>query len=255
MMGEQLLLSRRPKSWLLKVDEPAMECQALIVSPDLRLHNSTRAALKRRGIGGTFCKTSEAGLAAFREHDPEVVVVDLGLPGMSGFDLCQEVRRDSLAHLVVIAPPEASGEAEILLRLGADSFHSKPLAGRHLAALIGAALRRRRYSCGVEQRKPIRVGSLEVDLDAYEVRIRGRTVALTPTEFRLLGALAHNPGQVLTRPWLVDRIWDRDPVHERSVGSYISRLRKKLYATGECDVNIVAVPGRGYALFTQPQTQ
>ena len=255
MVGEQVLLARRPSSWLAETDEARMRCEALIVSPDVRLHNAARAALKRRGIEALFCNTADSALAAFRERELEVIVVDLGLPGMSGFDLCQEVRMESLAHIVVIAPAEASEEAEILLRLGVDSFHRKPVEARRLAALVAAALRRRRYATKLREQEPVRVGSLEVDHEAYEVRVSGKAVDLTPTEFRLLRRLVHSPGQVLTRTWLVEQIWGRDPVSERSVGSYISRLRKKLYSAGQCDVTIAAVPGRGYALFAQPSAE
>ena len=188
--------------------------------------------LEREGFKVVSAVTGEEGYRLARELAPDLIVLDLMLPDMSGIEVCKLVRQqDELRNLPIIIATARDSESDVVvgLELGADDYITKPFSVRELSARIRAVLRRAEPSSSYPTGQIVRAGPLELDPTRHEVRIHGQPVELTLAEFRLLSALAGAPGRVFTRDQLLDRITGgQATIIDRNVDVHIRALRRKL---------------------------
>jgi DNA-binding response OmpR family regulator len=204
-------------------------------------------ALEDEGYVVAEAESGEAALAAFDHRQPDVVLIDLMLPGMDGFDLCRNLRRRSDVPAIMVTARTDSHDVVAGLEAGADDYVSKPVAPKELTARIRALLRRARAP--EPQNQVIRAGRLEIRPDEGVVRLDGEEVALTKTEFHLLSELAQNAGRVLSREHLLERVWGYDYFGDsRLVDVHVRRLRAKVEDDPADPTCVITVRGLGYKL-------
>ncbi|MCR9248511.1 MAG: response regulator transcription factor [bacterium] len=204
--------------------------------------------LEREGHKVVACRDGEQGLSRIRTDNPDVVILDLMLPGMDGVEVCRQVKSDPVTRAIpIIMVTAKSEESDIVLGLGigADDYITKPFSPRELVARVKVVLRRgplREDSGGVNDR--VVRGSLTIDLGRHEARVDDRALPLTPTEMRLLHFLASHPGRVFPRAHLLSRVIGEDAVvTDRNIDVHVRALRQKL---GEHQSLIETVRGVGY---------
>jgi two-component system phosphate regulon response regulator PhoB len=187
-----------------------------------------------------------------KRSPPDVLLLDLMLPKLSGLDVCKEVRRDPALNRLPILMLTARGEEAdrvLGLELGADDYVTKPFSPRELVARVKALVRRAEPAPEIE--RPIEAGPLRIDPASYRVTRNGRQVTLSTLEFRLLYFLASRPNRVYTRDQLLDAVWGTDRfVTPRSVDVYVRRLREKIEAEPESPAFLKTVRGAGYLFET-----
>ena len=233
-----------------------------MVEDDERIRTSTRLALEDEGYDVAEADSAELALATIAIQDPDVVIVDLMLPGMDGFQCCREIRRTSDVPIIVVTARSDTHDVVAGLEAGADDYMTKPFVVKELAARIRAHLRRTGGAAGPTAggsaggtRSTAVVtpawtfGDVEVLPDAGEVRRAGEPVHLTRTELRLLCELAANMGRVLSREQLLEQVWGYDYFGDsRLVDVHIRRLRTKIEPNPAAPQHVVTVRGLGYKL-------
>jgi two-component system response regulator RegX3 len=179
-----------------------------------------------------------------------MVLLDWVLPDVSGIEVCRELRRrGAVCPIVILTGRSAKVDVVVGLEVGADDYITKPFDARELTARLRAHLRRSRMESEPSRPGLVRVGAIEIDTDGRRVRVGKSEVRLTLTEFNLLTLLAANPGRVLTRSQLLEKVWGYlAEVDHHSVDPHVQRLRRKLEAPGQSGVALDAVPGLGYRL-------
>lgn len=224
----------------------------LVVEDESALAEILRYNLESEGFQVAVVHDGRAAMEQIEDAPPDLVILDWMLPEMSGLDLCRTMRRRPELRDVPVIMLTAKGEEYDRVRgldAGADDYVVKPFSPKELVARVRAVLRRTKAGAGGE---PVRVGPLEMDLEAHRVRRDGAEVALAPTEFRLLRVLMERPGRVYSREQLLDLVWGRDSeVELRTVDVHVRRLRVALNAKGAADL-IRTVRSEGYALEAQP---
>jgi len=217
----------------------------LVVEDDPDILELLRLNLSQAGFEVTTAKNGDDALAALRRSQPDLVLLDLMLPGRSGTEVCREIRGDDrLRATPVIMLTAKSEEIDRVVgfELGADDYVTKPFSPRELVLRVTAVLRRGRGEARSELRRVH--GSLCLDIERHRCEVDGDEVALTAKEFGLLQALMERPGRVLTREQLLDRVWGDDvSVTLRTIDTHLKRLREKLGAAGEL---IDTIRGVGY---------
>ncbi len=219
----------------------------LVVEDDEDILELVRYNLNKEGYRVTCVSSGEAGLKKAKADPPDLVVLDLMLPGIDGLTVCRDLRANPVTKATPIVMLTAkTEEADVVagLEVGADDYVVKPFSPRVLLARIRAVLRRKGEEAGTAPQKIIRRGEIAIDTARHEVTVKGKPVELTHTEFKLLIFLAERPGIVFDRNQLVDAVHGADyPVTDRSVDVQIVGLRKKLKSAGDC---IETVRGAGY---------
>lgn len=219
----------------------------LVIEDDDRIRLSLVLALEDEGYAARGAVSAEEGLIAQRDEPADVVLVDLMLPGMDGFECIRELRRDDDVPIVVVSAREDTHDIVAALEAGADDYLVKPVAVKELTARL-RALRRRARTAAKAGPASLVFGELEIMPAGGEVRLRGEAVALTHTEFRLLCELGSHPGQVLSRQQLLQRVWEYDFGDERLVDVHVGRLRQKIEGDSRAPRHLVTVRGMGYKL-------
>ena len=220
----------------------------LLVEDDDRIRLSLRLALEDEGYVVKDVATAEEGLAEHRSSPADVVLVDLMLPGMDGFDCIRALRRHGDVPIVVVSARDDTHDVVATLEAGADDYVVKPVAVKELSARL-RALRRRASGSGEGAPKVLRFGAIELRPEAGEVLVDEQQVHLTRTEFRLLCELADQSGRVLSRQQLLDRVWGYDVYgDERLVDVHMGRLRRKVERDPANPAHLVTVRGLGYKL-------
>jgi two-component system KDP operon response regulator KdpE len=206
----------------------------LIVEDDPNIVDLLRANLLVRGFSVLVSTTGEDALELFERSQPDLVLLDLMLPGASGFDLCQQMRAGSTTGIIVLSARGNETDKVRALNLGADDYLTKPFGIDELLARIQATLRRSRPAPDdVDAHPVIRAGDVEIDLDAQLVTLAGEVVRLTPTEFALLRELALHAGTVVSHATLLGRVWGPGYATETEYTRvYVRRLRAKLEPPG-----------------------
>jgi two-component system KDP operon response regulator KdpE len=219
----------------------------LLVEDDQNIVDLVRTNLVARGYEVIVSKDGADAVALLETDDPDLVLLDLMLPGVDGFDLCHELRERSSLGIVVLSARRGEHDKVRALNLGADDYMTKPFGIEELLARINATLRRSRPG-PAERPEPTVVvaGDVEIDLEARRVAKAGRLVHLTPTEYALLGQFAANPGVLLTHAELLRRVWGRGYETETEYTRvYVARLRAKLETSGGPPL-FVTEPRLGY---------
>ena len=226
----------------------AGEC-ILVVDDEARYVRLVRFNLEAAGYRVVCAATGQEALAALAHRAPDLVVLDIMLPDIDGFEVCQRIREVSTVPIIMLTAKGADEDKVKGLRLGADDYVTKPFSAQELMARVDAVLRRMRLADVPEKQTSYTRGELRVDFLARRVTLREREVRLSPTEYRLLQCLAVNAGRVVTQDDLLEKVWGPGYRGEHELLRVsIWRLRQKL---GE-DVNkpgyIVTVPGVGYLM-------
>lgn len=216
----------------------------LFVEDDDKLREATQAALERDGFEVETAADGAAGLVAFGERNPDLVLLDVMLPRMDGITLCREIRARSVIPIVFLSARSDPIDVVVGLEAGADDYVTKPFDTPVLSARLRAVMRRIER---LRDASVLKVADLEIDGDAMTVRCRGDLVHLTATEFRLLADLARNAGVVRTRPQLLEDVWEYSWLGDtRLVDVHVQRLRMKLGSSV-----IETVRGVGYKIARQ----
>jgi DNA-binding response OmpR family regulator len=219
----------------------------LTVEDDERIRTAVKLALEDEGWTVEESETGEQALELFQREPADVVLIDIMLPGIDGFEVCRSIRRLSDVPVVMVTARADTHDVVAGLEAGADDYLTKPFAPKELSARIRALLRRARTAdSGVAH---LRFGDLEIVPDEGVVRRNGRDVHLTKTEFRLLVELANGPGRVFSREVLLERVWGYGYFGDgRLVDVHIRRLRTKIEADPANPRHVVTVRGLGYKL-------
>ncbi|MBN2225932.1 MAG: response regulator transcription factor [candidate division Zixibacteria bacterium] len=229
------------------------EQKVLVIEDDRDIAELVEYNLSREGYQVTRAYTGEEGLQKAKTIKPDLILLDLMLPGLDGLDVCRSLKRDSdTDNIPIIMLTAKSEEADIVagLEIGADDYISKPFSPRVLLARIHAVMRRKSEP-PPEGMVPLSFRDLSIDPGRHEVRVAGTPITLTSTEFRLLHFLAQRPGWVFTRDQIMDSTHGEDTVvTDRSIDVHIAGLRKKM---GPCGKYIETVRGVGYR-FHDPET-
>ena len=224
-----------------------VDAEILIVEDDERIRGALRLALEEEQYRVVEAGTAEEALEIFGRRPAQLVLIDVMLPGLDGFDLCRSLRRSSDVPIIMVTARTDSHDVVAGLEAGADDYVPKPFVPKELSARIRALLRRVRGTETVGE--TLRFGTLEVQPDAGAVRRDGQEVDLTKTEFRLLCELASSAGRLLSREILLDRVWGYDYFGDgRLVDVHIRRLRKKIEDDPGHPRHVVTVRGLGYKL-------
>lgn len=219
----------------------------LTVEDDERIRTSVRLALEDEGWEVDEAEDGEHAIAAFRARPADVVLIDIMLPGVDGFEVCRSIRRNSDVPIIMVTARDDTHDVVAGLEAGADDYMTKPFVPKELSARIRALLRRvRNTDNGVGH---LRFGDLEI-LPAEGVVTRaGEQIHLTKTEFRLLVELANSPGKILSREDLLERVWGHGYLADsRLVDVHVRRLRTKVEADAANPRYVVTVRGLGYKL-------
>jgi two-component system, OmpR family, response regulator RegX3 len=220
----------------------------LVVDDEPAIRDAVSYALKAEGFQTETVETGEDALERARQDDFDLLVLDLMLPGLSGSDVCRTVRSESGVPIILLTARDSEIDRVLGLEIGADDYVTKPFSMAELVGRVRALLRRRELDrasvSGV-----LRVGDLRVDLLRHEVKLGGRPVFLTPSEFRLLALLAGEPERVFSRRELMEHLWESEYVgDQRACDVHIANLRRKLEADPASPKRLVTVRGVGYKL-------
>jgi two-component system response regulator RegX3 len=212
------------------------------------LADSVRYALDSEGFDVYVADTGVSGLESARVNQPDLVLLDLMLPGMSGLDVCRQIRSSSDVPIIMLTAKDAESDKVAGLELGADDYMTKPFSMRELIARVRAHLRRAAKS-GVlsESNEVLRGGSIELDIDAHQARLNGDVVDLRPKEFELLESLMRRKNRLAARHTLIDEVWGPTYFGDtKTLDVHIKRLRQKLEPDPTGPVHILTVRGLGY---------
>jgi DNA-binding response OmpR family regulator len=219
--------------------------RVLVIDDEKDLIELVRYNLEKEGFGVISALNGESGLAAALHELPDIIIIDLMLPGIDGLEVCRFLRSDnrtSRIPIVMLTAKSAESDRVLGLELGADDYLTKPFSPRELTARIKAVLRR--TTLPQEPVDVIRRGLLTIDMSRREVNCSGKIIVLTATEFRLLQCIAGHPGRVFSRSQLIDGALGQDvSVVDRTIDVHITGLRRKL---GVCGEWIETVRGFGY---------
>ena len=219
----------------------------LVVDDERKIADLARDYLEHAGFAVRIAADGETALAAVRRDRPDLVVLDLGLPGLDGLDVTRAIRRDS--NLPVIMLTARSDELDKLLglELGADDYLTKPFSPRELVARVRAVLRRADGTRVGGADELVRAGDLTLDLARMRADLAGRTIELTATEFTLLLTLARQPGRIFTRSQLLDAVHGvAFESYERAIDTHIKNIRRKLEPDPRRPAHVLTVYGVGY---------
>ncbi|MBK9737980.1 MAG: response regulator transcription factor [Actinobacteria bacterium] len=217
--------------------------RVLVVDDDAALSEMLGIVLRGEGFEPVFCSDGAEALNAFRESKPDLVLLDLMLPGRDGIDVCRAIRAESGTPIVMLTAKSDTIDVVVGLESGADDYVVKPFKPKELVARIRARIRR-----NDEVPSPtLVVGDLEIDVTGHTVKRSGEVLSLTPLEFDLLVCLARKPGQVFTREVLLQEVWGyRHAADTRLVNVHVQRLRAKVERDPERPDIVLTVRGVGY---------
>jgi len=217
----------------------------LVIEDDPHLSKIIRSYLERDGYEVIACLRGDTGLEIALTEKPDLILLDLNLPGMDGIDVASELRKEKAIPIIMVTSRVEESDRLEGFNTGADDYISKPFSPRELVARVKAVLRRAEGEKG--KNGTIRLASLLIDIEYHSVTYAGQEVEVTPTEFNILRKLASNPGRVFSRQQLIeDQAGDPGGSFERSIDVHVKNLRNKLKATG-ADSNLIdTVFGVGY---------
>ncbi len=221
--------------------------RVLVVEDAVEFRQLVASLLAKENFNVEVAQDGEQAVERARAFAPDVIVLDLMLPGIDGIEACQQIRTFTDAYVIMLTAKSAEVDKLIGLSVGADDYMTKPFSGRELVARIRTMLRRPRAPVSGEPTR--RIGDLHIDVPAREVRLSGKPLELTRTEFDLLDALSENPRITFTRSQLLDRIWGPNWFGDQHVlDVHISNLRRKIEDDPDAPSYIRTVRGVGYRI-------
>jgi DNA-binding response OmpR family regulator len=222
----------------------------LVVDDDPGVLDVVAFMLRREGFEVDEEKDGTAALAAARERGYDIVILDVMLPGMSGTDVCRELRSESDVPILMLTARDAEVDRVLGLELGADDYVTKPFSSAELLSRVRAILRRRELDRATGGNATVRqLGGLQIDLGRHEVLVEGERVHLTLSEFKVLALLAEQPENVVSRRELMQHLWASEHVgDEHACEVHISNLRRKIERDPSQPQRLVTVRGHGYKL-------
>jgi two-component system response regulator MtrA len=218
----------------------------MVVDDDTALAEMIGIVLASEGYTADYCTDGAQALVLIRRTNPDLVLLDLMLPGMDGIEVCRQIRQESGVPVVMVTAKSDTKDIVEGLAVGADDYILKPFKPAELVARVKARLRR---SPAYDQpdAKRLRISDIEIDVPGHEVRKAGQSIALTPLEFDLLLALASKPWQVFTREMLLQHVWGyKNAADTRLVNVHVQRLRAKVETDPDTPTVVVTVRGVGY---------
>jgi DNA-binding response OmpR family regulator len=231
------------------MDESARRL-VLIVDPDSRLRGEIREAFRQDGFEVAEAATGEEALAKFEKRHPSVVLLEVDLPDISGFEVCREVRRHGdVVPVILISSRAEEVDVVVGLEIGADDYVTKPVRLRELTARVAANLRRARMDGPKSERVRMEFKDLLIDLNERRVVRQEQEITLTHTEFELLSLLAANAGRALSRERILKHIWGQEhpgDIETRVIDVHVRNLRRKIELEPSRPFYVLAVPGIGY---------
>ena len=225
------------------------EVTVLIVEDEDSFVEALTVGLKREGFHVQVARDGAEALDVFDAVRPDLVLLDVMLPKVSGIDVCRELRRRSNVPIIMVTARGSEIDTVVGLEVGADDYVTKPYRLRELVARMRAVLRRRAHDIGGEPAdgEAVAVGDVSLDPERHEVIIRGAAVSLPLKEFELLEVLLVNAGRVLPRDTLIDRVWGSDYVGDtKTLDVHVKRLRAKVEPDPSAPTRIVTIRGLGY---------
>jgi two-component system response regulator MtrA len=223
--------------------DPGARGRVLVVDDDASLAEMLSIVLRQEGFESRVCARGDEALAEFRDYRPDVVLLDLMLPGKGGIDVCRELRAESGVPIVMLTAKSDTIDVVVGLESGADDYVVKPFKPKELVARIRARVRRNDVPAG----ETLAIGDLSIDVAGHSVTRGGQPINLTPLEFDLLLCLARRPWQVFTREVLLEQVWGyRHAADTRLVNVHVQRLRSKVEHDPENPEIVVTVRGVGY---------
>ena len=219
----------------------------LVIDDDYNICELVRMYLEKEGYSVETANSGNAGVDKVRLMQPSLVLLDIMLPGMDGFEVCREIRKTSNVPIIMLTAKDDTFDKVLGLELGADDYISKPFDTRELVARIKAVMRRcDSKTDGMSSEKEIEYENIKINQENYELQINGKTVDVPPKELELLYFLACNPNKVFTREQLLDEIWGYDFFGDsRTVDVHIKRIREKI-EPAESGWTLKTVWGVGY---------
>ncbi len=219
------------------------EGKILVIDDDASLAEMLQIVLHQEGFETAWCARGDQALEAFHAEKPDLVLLDLMLPGRGGVDICRDIRAESGVPVVMLTAKSDTNDVVKGLEAGADDYVAKPFSPKELVARVRTRLRRITPS-DVET---LQIGDLSIAVESHQVRKAGRSVSVTPLEFDLLLALARHPKHVFTREQLLKQVWGyQNPADTRLVNVHIQRLRAKIERDPDNPEIVVTVRGVGY---------
>lgn len=220
-----------------------MRSKILVVDDDAALAEMIGIVLRAEGYEVVDCYSGSGAVEAFEKYEPNLVLLDVMLPGKSGFQICEEIRRKSNVPIVMLTARSDTADVVTGLEAGADDYVPKPFKPKELVARVRARLRGQ----GEVAEEVLRLGDLEIDVSGHRVSREEQVINLTPLEFDLLVALARAPWRVFSREELLEQVWGyRHAADTRLVNVHIQRLRSKIESDPDSPSLIVTVRGVGY---------
>ena len=217
----------------------------LVIDDEKDLIELVRYNLEKEGFDVIAATDGQSGVEVVRKHRPDLVVLDLMMPGLDGLQVCQRLRSDprtARVPIIMLTAKATEADRVVGLEFGADDYVTKPFSPREVVARVKAVLRR--SAAQAEDRQEIRTGELTIDLSGHEVTYRGARIGLTATEFRILEFLAGRPGRVFSRDEIIDAaLGNETAVFDRTIDVHITAIRRKLGPGSEL---IETVRGFGY---------
>jgi two-component system response regulator RegX3 len=220
----------------------------LVVEDERSLAESIQYNLEREGYLVVTAGDGRDGLDRFHAEPPDLVILDLMLPEMSGLDVCRAIRAESTVPILIVTAKDAEADKVTGLELGADDYVTKPFSIRELVSRVRAHLRRASMAETADATGgSLRAGRVEMDLERHEVTVGGQPISLPPKEFELLEAFLRRKGRLLTRLFLIEEVWGADYVGDtKTLDVHVKRLRQKIEVDPHEPAHLVTVRGLGY---------
>jgi len=219
----------------------------LVVEDEESLADSVRYNLEREGYLVSVASDGRRALERFRTETPALVILDLMLPELSGLDVCRAIRAESDVPIIMVTAKDTEADKVTGLELGADDYVTKPFSVRELVSRVRANLRRVHPVGPVAADELLRGGPVGVDVARHEVTVRGEPVSLPPKEFELLEAFLRRKGRLLTRDFLIERVWGPDYFGDtKTLDVHVKRLRQKVEEDPHRPAHLLTVRGLGY---------
>ena len=219
----------------------------LVVEDEESLADTVRYNLEREGYAVRVSGDGRGALERFREESPDLVILDLMLPEVSGLDVCRTIRSDSDVPIIMVTAKDSEADKVAGLELGADDYVTKPFSMRELVSRVRANLRRTRPHASAPADEVLVGGPVRMDVARHEVSVGNGAVSLPPKEFELLEAFLRRKGRLLTRDFLIEEVWGADYFGDtRTLDVHVKRLRRKLEKDPHHPSHLLTVRGLGY---------